>query len=243
MACFWWSSENVKITSSMSNLICLLAQLPGFSCVGFTVTGLLTLWSDCATHRTVTVWGDVPPPPKIKKKKITTSRYWLADLAVPCTYSEGNLVFITLSFPRNPPLHLALMCCSYKNGEWNKQPVYQAPSLNTCVSASQTQQTGDMFRTNHGSRGNYVMPPPPRAPCITEHVVTHASIKQPQKVSESSVQSYNWECRYTEGPRCDRCTWNGTQRCTCAGLLGSSCTRLLGSLVAFLLDCWQRLIR
>lgn len=40
-----------------------LAQLPPFSCVEFTVTGLLNLWSDCATHSTVTVWGDGLPPP------------------------------------------------------------------------------------------------------------------------------------------------------------------------------------
>lgn len=39
-----------------------LAQLPPFSCVEFTVTGLLNLWSDCATHSTVTVWGDGLPP-------------------------------------------------------------------------------------------------------------------------------------------------------------------------------------
>lgn len=40
-----------------------LAQLPPFSCVGFTVTGLLNLWSDCATHKTVTVCGEIVPPP------------------------------------------------------------------------------------------------------------------------------------------------------------------------------------
>lgn len=117
-----------------------LAQLPPFSCVEFTVTGLfVNLWSDCATQSTVTVWGDGPPPTPRSPRPGTLPQP--ADSAAPCTYPEGSFVFLTLrrghwGFPSNPRRLLAfwLWCCYSNNSESNKQPVVQAPSLNIIVS-------------------------------------------------------------------------------------------------------------
>lgn len=69
-----WYASGGRLEMSKSLPACpiwsgFLAHLPPFSCVGFTMTGLLGLWSDYATHRTVTVWGDGSPP-------ISTSRYF-----------------------------------------------------------------------------------------------------------------------------------------------------------------------
>lgn len=70
-----WYASGGRLEMLKSLPVCpigtvVLAQLPPFSCVGFTVTGLLTLWSDCATHTGLSQYeGTVPP-------QIAMSRYF-----------------------------------------------------------------------------------------------------------------------------------------------------------------------
>lgn len=93
MVCFWRSSGNVKITSSLSHLIWVPCSASSFQLCGIYCDWLVEFVVRlCNTQHCHSMRGRSPSRRSPRPGTLPQP----ADSAVPCTYSEGSFVFLTL---------------------------------------------------------------------------------------------------------------------------------------------------